>query len=515
MNLPALLFISVLITSWLSAADHSRPNILFIVADDLKPLFSAYGEGVPTPNLDRIAKAGTTFLNAHCQQALCAPSRASLLTGRRPDYIQIWDLITQMRDRRPDIVTLPQYFRSHGYETTGLGKIFDPRSVDSAADAPSWSVPFVKNSQLRYSPEIGEPYVFYQSPEVRAAAAGLFPAGRKPGWSTHLKQSLVAQKLWRSVESADVPDDAYDDGAMAEYVVRTLPALAASPKPFFLALGFKKPHLPFAAPKKYWDLFQRDQLPLATFRELAVGSPEFAAHKFGELRDYSDIPALGPLSDEQSRELIHGYYACIAYLDAQVGRVLDALERSGEADRTLIVLWGDHGWHLGDHGLWCKHTNFEQATRSPLLISAPGRKAPGGKVSRPVEFVDVFPTLVELAGLPSPDFPLDGVSLAACLDDPGARTKEFAVSQYPRAGRMGYALRTERYRLIAWFEVKQGGGADGSVPPEAVELYDYKNDPYETHSLTQDPAQRVLVDELLGKLRAFLAAQLRVTHATG
>jgi iduronate 2-sulfatase len=500
--LPALGF-ALLTTA--STAASERPNVLFIVADDLKPLISAYGEAIPTPHIDRIAAAGTTFLNAHCQQAVCAPSRASLLTGRRPDHIRVWDLKTQIRAHRPDLVTLPQHFREHGYQTTGIGKIFDKRSVDKDADAPSWSLPFTYTHQLTRPAGVPDPVGFYQAPDVRAAYAELFP-DKKPDWN-RLQKLLSERNLWRSTESADVPDNAYEDGAMADHAGHLLTTLAASDVPFFFAIGFNRPHLPFVAPKKYWDLFDRESLPVAPFRERASGSPAYAYHNSEELRAYSDIPASGPLSDEQSRELVHGYYAAVAYVDAQVGLVLDALETTGEADRTIVVLWGDHGFHLGDHGLFCKHTNFEQSTRSPLLIAAPGQAARGGRVSTPVEFVDLYPTLLDLAGLPAPASGLDGVSLAASLGDPSAPTKDFAVSQFPRGPRMGYALRTEQHRLVAWFTVGTNGYADGSSAPDAVELYDYALDPLETRNLATDDAHRDTTARLTERLRAFLRTQ--------
>jgi arylsulfatase A-like enzyme len=491
-------------TASVFAAPDAPPNVLFIVVDDLKPLLGCYGSDVPTPNIDRIAAAGTSFLNAQCQQAVCGPSRASALTGRRPDYTRIWDLQTLIRDRRPDIVTLPQFFRQHGYETVGVGKVFDPRSVDKSLDAASWSTPYVDLVTLHYNSTTGEAIGGYQSSEVHAAHEKIAINGKKPAWSV-LKKKLFAQNLWRATECADVPDDAYDDGVIANYAVEKLPALAASAKPFFLAVGFKKPHLPFAAPKKYWDLFDRARLPLAVGREQAVGSPAYAYHSSPELRAFSDIPSVGPLSDEKSLELIHGYYASVSYIDAQVGRVLDALKKSGAADRTIVILWGDHGWHLGDHGLWTKHTNFEQATRVPLIIAAPGQNARGTSTAHPVEFVDIFPTLCDLTGLPPPV--LDGISLVPVLKDPAAPTKEFAVSQFPRGPRMGYALRTERHRLVAWYKAGEHGFADGTQPPDTVELYDYQTDPLETRSLTKDTGHKALADQLLAKLQNFLVHQ--------
>jgi arylsulfatase A-like enzyme len=349
--LPPLLARSLLVSALLvtlpgravAASDPAKPNVLFIAVDDLKPLLGCYGEAIPTPNIDRIAARGTTFLNAHCQQAVCAPSRASLLTGRRPDFTRVWDLKTQIRDMRPGIVTLPQHFRSHGYETVGMGKIYDPRSVDRDSDGASWSTPYIEEHQLSYNKATGEPIGPYQAPEVRVAFAEIAPDGRKPGWNV-MKRKLTDRNLWRATECADVPDDAYVDGALALEAVRRLPALASAGKPFFLAIGFKRPHLPFAAPKRYWDLFDRDSLPAAAFRGRAEGSPAYAYHDSNELREYSDVPREGSIPDALSKELVHGYHASVAYVDAQIGKILDVLESTGAAGNTIIVLWGDHGY---------------------------------------------------------------------------------------------------------------------------------------------------------------------------
>ncbi|MDB2682615.1 sulfatase [Opitutales bacterium] len=360
-----LFAIATLWTTILIAAD--RPNVLFIAIDDLKPLIGAYGEAVPTPSIDRIAAQGTTFLNAHCQLAVCGPSRASLMTGKRPDYTQVWDLKTKIRDINPDIVTIPQHFKTHGYHTVGVGKIFDPRSVDKGADATSWSQPYTQTWHLKYNEATGKPSGHYQSSKSIALAAEAESIGKK-GWND-INKYLFTNDGWPVVESENVPDDAYDDGAIGTYAVKELKKLAQRDEPFFLAVGFKKPHLPFVAPKKYWNLFDRDTLDLAAFQSKALGSPAIAYHNSEELRSYNGVPAKGALDEATQRKLIHGYYACIAYIDAQIAKILDQLKVLDLDDNTLIILWGDHGFHLGDHGLWCKHTNFENATRVPLIIS--------------------------------------------------------------------------------------------------------------------------------------------------
>ncbi|WP_309395918.1 sulfatase [Cerasicoccus maritimus] len=494
-----LLCLSLCWMGSLSAAE--RPNVIFIAVDDLKPDIGAYGFNAPTPNIDRLAGEGTTFLNAHCQQAVCAPSRASLLTGRSPDYTQVWDLKTKIRDKRPDVVTLPQYFKQNGYETIGVGKIYDYRSVDKGQDTVSWSQPFVPTWSLKFSPE--RPSLHYQDPKIKALAAEAEAKGLK-GWGPQSK-FLNKNGGWPSVECQDVPDNAYDDGAMGDFAAETIRKHAGDAKPFFFAVGFKKPHLPFVAPKKYWDMIKPDMIQLAPFQERAEGSPDMAYHNFGELRSYSDIAQRGPVSAAKQRELIHGYLACVAYVDAQVGKILDALKEAGIADNTVIVFWGDHGWHLGDHGLWCKHSNFEQATRVPLIFAAPGG-VPGQKDSAPVEFLDVFPTLCALTGLPIPS-DLEGDNLAPVIEDGAPNPSDYAMSQFPRGKVMGYALRDDRYRYVAWFEPTNGTAAAADDPILAVELYDYETDPLETRNLAVDSANGHLIAEREQALRARLAGQ--------
>lgn len=493
-----LFAIATLWTTILIAAD--RPNVLFIAIDDLKPLIGAYGEAVPTPSIDRIAAQGTTFLNAHCQLAVCGPSRASLMTGKRPDYTQVWDLKTKIRDINPDIVTIPQHFKTHGYHTVGVGKIFDPRSVDKGADAASWSQPYTQTWHLKYNEATGKPSGHYQSSKSIALAAEAESIGKK-GWND-INKYLFTNDGWPVVESENVPDDAYDDGAIGTYAVKELKKLAQRDEPFFLAVGFKKPHLPFVAPKKYWNLFDRDTLDLAAFQSKALGSPAIAYHNSEELRSYNGVPAKGALDEATQRKLIHGYYACIAYIDAQIAKILDQLKVLDLDDNTLIILWGDHGFHLGDHGLWCKHTNFENATRVPLIIAAPQSKR-NMTSTMPVELTDLFPTLCELAEIDTPSN-LDGVSLAATLRKGEDDLREFAVSQYPRYQQMGYALRTERFRYIAWYANQKNESADGRTAPVSTELYDYKHDPLETRNLANEAVYAEVREDLGAKLAQYL-----------
>jgi arylsulfatase A-like enzyme len=458
-----------------TAADKPR-NVLFIASDDMRPELGCYGAThIHSPQLDRLAAGGTTFLRAYCQQAVCSPSRSSLLTGLRPDTIRIWDLSTHFRDNMPDVVTLPQHFKNNGYHTERLGKIYHT-GHGNRDDKFSWSRSVSYPGAPRYGPA-GTAHLKRLLDEARAAGVDLKDNAKRP-------RGLP----W---EAPDVDDQELTDGMLAENAVRLLREL--QDEPFFLAVGFQNPHLPFVAPCKYWDLYPRDAIRLADNPFPPRGVPDFAMTSWGELRKYYDIPATGPLSDEQATSMIHGYFAAISYVDAQVGRLLDELDRLGLAENTIVVFWGDHGWKLGEHGSWCKHTNFELDTRAPLIIRAPQQQVPGGRTEGLVEFVDIYPTLCELAGLPQPAG-LEGTSAAPLMDDPQRPWKTAVFSQYPRSdqGRrlMGYSMRTDRYRFTRWQH------RDDPAHVEAVEIYDHVDDPAENVNLAADPSSRPLIERL-------------------
>lgn len=445
-----------------------RPNVLLVCVDDLKPLLGCYGAPIiRSPNIDRLATRGVLFERAFCNQAVCSPSRNALMTGLRPQTLGIYDLGTNFRQAAPDAVTLAQYFKQHGYRTEAMGKILHP-GHGNHEDPGSWSVP-------HWRPQGGSYQLSQSTKRTRTTQA----AGERGG----------------ATECADVPDDAYADGMIAKEAIARLQAAKARPdQPFFIAVGFLKPHLPFLAPKKYWDLYPRSAFQLPKLQEPPKGAPKFAPTTWGELRQYSDIPETGPLSVEQQIELIHGYHAATSYTDAQIGRVLDALDESGLAKNTIIVLWGDHGWHLGDHGMWCKHTNYEQAARIPLIVVAPDVARAGARSASLVETVDLYPTLCELAGLPVPAG-LDGASFTAALKSPSDATKDAVFHVYPRKNLLGRAVRTERYRLVEWKAI--GAPTETAV----LELYDYQLDPDETENLTEKRP------EVVAQLRAILATQ--------
>lgn len=459
-----------------------KPNILFIAVDDLKPMIKAYGDSYAiTPAMDRLAKEGIVFENTYCQQAICAATRASILTGLRPDRTKVWDLVTDFRQVNPNVTSLPQYFKNMGYNTAAMGKIFHVESAGPGHDGASWNIP-------------------YRDATAPVYALPFVPNEKGRG---------------KAVESADVPDNFYQDGKITGLAVSLLDSLHGNSKPFFLAVGFRKPHLPFVAPKKYWDLFNRDNFKLAPFQKKAQNSPDIAYHTSGELKNYSDIPAFDSYSDDEAdhltaakqKELIHGYYAAVAYLDAQIGQVLNELDRLGIRENTIVVLWGDHGYHFGDHGLWNKHTNLEQATHTLMMMRVPGKKA-GIKPVGISEFTDVFPTLCELSGLPIPKY-LDGISLVPAIDHPSAPLREYAFSQYPRqnATIMGYSIRTSRFRYTEWMK----DSYRTNIPYDqkyvmASEMYDYLKDPLETKSLIGDTQY---AKEQLAMKKLFLTAMNR------
>jgi iduronate 2-sulfatase len=461
-------------------------NVLLICVDDLKPLLGCYGsKTIRTPNIDRLAAGGTLFRRAYVQQAVCAPSRNAMLTGLRPETLGVYDLGTFFREGAPDAVTLPQRFKAAGYQAESVGKIFHVGHGNKQDHPTSWTTPL-------WMPKAG-PY---------GPSGGSLKGARPPALAV------------------DAADDAFPDGQTAREAVNRLQAL--KDRPFFLGVGFMRPHLPFVTPKKYWDLFNPTKLPVyPADATLPVGTTAFAGNNSGELRSYSDIPAVGPVTPETARHLVHGYHASVAFVDAQVGIVLDELDRLKLRDNTIVVFWGDHGWHLGDHGLWAKHTNFEQAAQCPLIISAPGR-ATGRSTDALVEVVDLFPTLCELAGFRAPAG-LDGASITSLFDPSGKPVHEAVFHCYPRTvkadaldpdavppgaephvGLLGRAVRDARYRYVEWraFKAKALAG---------VELYDYTSDPEETRNLANDPAQADTVKRLAALLAARPAARAPVS----
>ncbi len=462
-----------------STAACESPNVLLILVDDLKPSFGAYGDAwVHSPNLDRLAARGMRFDRAYCNQAVCAPSRNNLLLGSRSTSIGVYSLGYHFRRAVPDAVTMPQHFKNHGYHAAGIGKVFHI-GHGNINDERSWSVPFQPDKVIDY--------VLPESTGGKLTREEAYFSNQQLGQI----KSLPRGAAW---ENADVDDGAYADGRIAAEGIQRLKAYKESGQPFFLALGFTKPHLPFCAPKKYWDLYDREKLPLAEYTKPPAGAPAYAGKTLGELNQYRPVPQEPPLTEELTRTLVHGYYASLSYVDSQVGRVLDEVDRLGLDKNTIVVLWGDHGYHLGDHGSWTKHTNYEQANRIPILVVAPGATRAGSSSQALIETVDIYPTLCELAGLPAPagPQPVDGDSLVKVLKGEADSIRDHAYHCFPKGGRLGRAIRTSRYRLVEW---KPFGS---SAAPE-YELYDYQHDPLEKRNIAKE------LPEVVADLAARLA----------
>jgi len=501
------LFISLLS---LHVTAQEKMNVLFILVDDLKPTIGAYGDNFAiTPNMDKLAEEGFVFQNAYTQQAVCAPSRASMLTGLRPDRTKVRDLKTQIRSKNPDIVTLPQYFKQNGYITHGIGKVFDPRSVDKMHDKPSWTIPYIGSFRLKWEqpkPKNG----YYQLLKNRMQVTHFEKLADEKALTGKKRNKYIHGAYKPATEKADVPDDAYIDGVIANAAIEKLDSFSKGGKTFMLMVGFKRPHLPFVAPTKYWNMYDSKKVKLAKYQKHAKNDTDLAYHNNGELRSYTDIPdafgSNGLLSDEKQKELIHGYYAATSYVDAQIGKLLKKLETTGLDKNTIVVLWGDHGWHLGDHGLWCKHTNLEQATHLPLIMHVPGMKP--GKAKAPVESVDIYPTLCELTNIAKAK-DLQGKSLVPLMKGQ-KREQAFAVSQWPvrEINGMGYSIRTGRYRYTEWYENYLSTKPRDLGDMVATELYDYEKDPLETKNLAGNKKYTDVVKEHEKLLHDFLDAQV-------
>lgn len=441
-------------------------NVLFIAADDLRNDLGCYGHPmVKTPNLDRLAKRGLRFDNAYCQQAVCNPSRASIMTGQRLDTLQVWDLATHFRTHAPNVETLPQHFMKQGYFTQNIGKIFHNWIHEIQGDPASWSVP----AQMHFANHGND------KPEVE----GELP----PNLAKDPKCTCL-----------DVPDEAYFDGRVAKLAVEALQQRKEKGEPFFLAVGFWKPHSPFNAPKKYWDLYQRDEIAMPKNPEWPEDAPRIAWHDSRELLGAGSKAR--KVTEENIREMRHGYLANISYMDAQIGRVLDELDRLKLADSTVVVFWSDHGYHLGEQTLFAKTSNFELDARVPLIITTPKMKTAGQATQSLAELMDLYPTLSELCALPKPNG-TEGVSLKPILDNPAATVREAALTQHPRPAyydreptktptHMGYTIRSATHRYTEWRDWRTGETTDR-------ELYDHVNDPDETRNLANREDQKELV----------------------
>lgn len=441
-------------------------NVLFIAVDDLRVELGCYGSAqVKSPNIDRLAARSTVFDRAYCQQTVCNPSRASLLTGMRPDTLRVWDLPTHFRVHKPDVVTLPQAFKQSGYHSQCVGKIFHNwRQDEWEGDEVSWSAPSV----LHYA----------NHGHDKAQVEGEVPPNHASGRG--------------GLDCRDVPDNAYYDGRVADTAIEAMREIHERGSPFFLAVGFWKPHTPFNAPKKYWDLYEREKLVLP---ERVIPPDKVPAIALEGCATYKDGP-----NSEWLAEMHHGHLAAISYLDAQIGKVLDELDRLGLRDSTHIVFWSDHGIHIGEHGLLNKTTAFEIDAHVPMMIAKAGQTE-GQRTSSLVELMDIYPTLTELCGLNAPA-EVEGVSLAPVLDDPKSVVHTSAMTQTPRPNypkgktpqSMGYTIRTERWRYTEWRDFN-------TAEVQARELYDHDTDSGETVNVAGDESNAGVVIRMTAELK--------------
>lgn len=444
------------------AAPTDKPNVLFLICDDLNCDLACYGHPlVKSPNIDRLARRGLRFEHAYCQFPLCGPSRASFMTGMYPDQTLVQRNAIYIREHVPNVQTMSQMFRNNGYFATRIGKIYHynvPLHIGTSGhdDPYSWDITINPYGRDR----IDEDSIFTLVP------------GQYGGTLSWL--------------AADGTDEEQTDGIAATEAVRLLEKYARDDTSFFLAVGLYRPHTPYVAPQKYFDLYPRDKIVVPQIPDGYLDTiPKPARLSVNRKKDQIN------LADNLARQAIQAYYASITFADAQVGRILEALEATGLADNTIVVFTSDHGYHMGEHGHYQKTTLFENAARVPLIIAAPGAQAVGWETSMPAEMVDFYPTLAELCDLPAPKN-LAGVSLAPMLQDANVRPRTSALTQYAN----GYSLRTARYRYTEW-------GADGV---EGSELYDHETDPAEMTNLAGHPAQSDLIEQLADELHARVAA---------
>jgi iduronate 2-sulfatase len=466
------IFIFILILAISGCHSSKKPNILLVCIDDLRPELNCYGAAhIISPHIDALAEESVVFTRAYTQQAVCAPSRNTLMTGLRPDGLGIYDLSTFFRDKAPDVVTLSQHFMQNGYQAEGMGKIYHT-GHGNRNDTLSWSIPHWTPQRL----------INQREPVHSGDTANL-----------HTCYPSINGKTLPWLDS-NLPENQHNDAMVTTHAMERMEALKG--KPFFLAVGMVKPHLPFVAPSKYWDLYDPDQLVVPP-PDKPDAYPPYAFTNWGELRKYHGIPAEGLLSDEDAKKMIHGYYACVSFIDAQVGRLTGKLKELGLYEKTIIVLWGDHGWKLGEYGDWCKHTNYELDTRIPVIVRVPREKVKKGWQSDAIiETVDIYPTLCELAGLDLPGH-LQGSSFRMVLEEKGTAWDEVAFSQYPRSARingqpvnlMGYSMRTPEYRITRWIDRDTGETMD-------TEIYDHRGTEPEMVNLAASEENQDLLNRL-------------------
>ena len=500
-----ILFLLTILSCTSSQTEQNKPNILFISIDDLRPSLGVYGDSIAvSPNIDQLASEGMTFRQNFTQVAVCAPSRASLMTGIRPDSTRVWHLGDKFREINPNTVTMPQYFSKHGYHTINLGKIFHNYMPDSV----SWDEPdlrparYLKSDWLKRDGE-----TFYISEEVNRSQAikrdsllKLKPIRYADGWNTG--------PAW---EAADVHDTMYYDGAQNEMAKKALTRLAKEEEPFYMGLGYFRPHLPFTVPKKYWDLYDPEQIPLAANPHVPNDAPGFTMNSMYELRHYDGFNHIGhpqssyQMGEDTARILKHGYYASVSYVDELLGQLFDHMKEIGIYENTIIILWGDHGWKLGDHNSWGKMTNYNIDLEVPMIIRYPNQENRGSQTFEITELIDMFPSICEIAGVEIPAY-MQGTSFVPLIKDPDRKWKSAAFSQFHRRPKvsadgkryMGYSINTKEHHYIEWYTWNHKTGIKGDFVDR--ELYDRVNDPHEKTNIARNPSSQNTVEKLSAQL---------------
>lgn len=493
---------AALLAGWLVLAWWASPacwaeklNVLFIAADDMRPQLGCYGDAtVKSPSIDALAKRGLLFERSYVQQALCSPSRISMLSGRYPATTGIFEIGRPLRATMPDITTLPQHFKNNGYHTRSLGKIYHVGIDDDA----SWTIPAWHSQKPR------------TSPETKAAVAKFVADAKAKGITLPRQGKGNRNSAIPPFEAVDCADDDLLDGDCAAHAIEQLREHAQHPdRPFFLAVGFANPHVPWISPKKYWELYDCEKLPLAKNEFLPKGSPGFAATSGKDFYWYKGVPQVSgeALPESFKRECLHGYLAAISYVDAQVGRLLAALEETGLDKNTVVVYWSDHGYYMGEHTWWgAKHNNYEGATRNCMIIATPGQKTAGQRTAALAQAVDIAPTLTELCGLPAHEG-FQGRSLKPLLENPRGSVNEAAYSWYPKGGYLGVAMRTDRWRYVEW--TKPGA-------PTERELFDMQIDPQDDQNVADKPANAEVIESLSRQMRERFPVQaFKAPAATG
>ena len=480
-----------------------KPNVLFIIVDDLRPELGCYGNKIiKTPNIDQLAKEGILFTEAYCQVGVCAPSRASAMTGLRPDSDRVWDLGDKFRENLPDVVTMPQYFHKNGYHTVSIGKIFHNYMPDSI----SWDEPDLRPPKYNTKDMIDrDAETFYNDAETIAKQT----IQRNESIKKRPHMYANGWNVGPALEVTDNPDTAFYDGAQTELAIETLKRIKNYNKPFYLGLGYFRPHLPFVVPKKYWDLYKDVNIPFAANPYLPKNSPVWAINSLYELGGYWGFehighPSVYQMPTDTARLLKRGYYASVSYTDAQIGKLIKALKKMGLYDNTIIILWGDHGWKLGEHRSWGKMTNYDIDTHVPMIIKVPGSKG-GIKVDKLTELVDMYPTLLDLAGIKVPSY-LQGTSFAPLLKNPHLPWKHAVFSQYHRrpnhspTGKryMGYSMTTKNYHYVEWHYWDIDKKVAGEIA--GTELYDRKKDRQENINIAGYPENAKLIKDLAKEL---------------